>query len=363
MLFSRDPTEKVGTIEISQAAGKSHTTDVIIIGAGPVGLFAVFELGLVELKAHLVDILDRPGGQCAELYPDKPILDIPSVPVVTGEELVERLVEQIRPFEPVFHLGELAVELTKRPDGKWRFRTDLGTQIDAPVVVIAAGPGSFQPKKPPIASIEEYEGKSVFYAVRDTTQFRNKHVVIVGGGDSALDWTLNLQPIAAHVTLVHHREGFRAAENSVKKMNVLAAAGEMDFIIGKIDHLEGHDGQLSNVIIQTKAGEELSIRCDLLLPFFGLTMKLGPIVNFGLNLEANRIPVDTEKFETNVPTIFAIGDICNYPGKLKLILCGFHEAALMSQEAFRIARPDKKLKFQHTSSSSSLQKKLGVSGG
>lgn len=333
---------------------------MILIGAGPAALFAVFELGLLDLKAHIIDILDRPGGQCAELYPDKPIYDIPAVPVMTGDELIEQLMIQIKPFAPAFHLSEMATRLEPLEAGGWRVETELGTVIEAPVVAIAGGPGSFQPKKPPIAGIDEFEATSVFYAVRDKEKFRDKHIVIVGGGDSALDWTIELQPLAAQVSLVHHREGFRAVENSVNQMRALVDADKMEFHIAKIDQLNGEDGILSSVTVKPKDGDPFDITCDALLPFFGLTMKLGPIAEFGLNLHENRIPVDTEKFETNRPGIFAIGDMCAYPGKLKLILSGFHEATLMAHAAFHLARPDQKLKFQHTSASSSLQKKLGV---
>lgn len=335
-------------------------TDVIIVGAGPVGLFAVFELGLLDLKAHLVDILDRPGGQCAELYPEKPIYDIPGLPVVTGQELTDRLLEQIKPFAPSFHFSQMAERIEKLPDGKWRLVTDAGTVLEAPVIAIAAGGGSFVPKRPPIAGIEAYEGKSVFYSVRKMEQFRDKDLVIAGGGDSALDWTLNLQPIARSLTLVHHRDGFRAAPDSVNKMRALVERGAMALEIANITGLKGEGGQLSHVSVQSKDKGARDIACNALLPFFGLTMKLGPVADWGLQLHENLIPVDTEKFETSTAGIFAIGDINHYPGKLKLILSGFHEAALMAQAAFRRARPDEKLRFQYTTSSTNLQKKLGV---
>lgn len=335
-------------------------TDVIIIGAGPVGLFAVFELGLLDLKCHLVDILDKPGGQCAELYPEKPIYDIPALPVVSGQELTDRLIEQTAPFHPVFHFGQMVEGLEKQENGHWRLRTDIGTVMEAPVIVIAAGGGSFMPKKPPLQGLDDYEGSSVFYAVREVEKFRDKTLVIAGGGDSALDWCLNLQPIARQITLVHRRDDFRAAPDSVNKMRALVAAGKMDLAIGSLSQLHGQDGVINGVSITAKDAATQTIPCDTLLAFYGLTMKLGPIANFGLNLHENLIPVDTEKFETSEAGIFAIGDINHYPGKLKLILSGFHEAALMAQQAFRIIHPDKKLRFQYTTSSSDLQKKLGV---
>ncbi|HEY8190006.1 MAG TPA: NAD(P)/FAD-dependent oxidoreductase, partial [Micavibrio sp.] len=316
-----------------------HKTDVAIIGAGPVGLFAVFELGLLDLKTHLVDILDRPGGQCAELYPEKPIYDIPALPVVTGQELTDRLVEQIKPFKPVFHLSQMAEALEKRPDGSWRLTTDAGTVIEAKVLVIAAGGGSFVPKKPSIPGIGQYENRSVFYAVRSMEQFRGKRLVIAGGGDSALDWTLNLQPLAQSITLIHRRDDFRAAPDSINKMRALVAAGKMSLEIANITGLSGDNGQLRSVLLQSKMRGDYNIDADCLLAFYGLTMKLGPIAGFGLNLHENLIPVDTEKFETATPGIFAVGDINHYPGKLKLILSGFHEAALMAQQAFRIVYP------------------------
>ncbi|PHR59271.1 MAG: ferredoxin--NADP(+) reductase [Robiginitomaculum sp.] len=344
---------------ISQNPGEHHETDVIIVGAGPVGLFAVFELGLLDLKCHLVDILDRPGGQCAELYPEKPIYDIPGSPLVSGQGLTDNLLAQIKPFGAKYHLAEMATALEKTDAGKWRLTTDLGTTIEAPVVVIAAGGGSFQPKKPPIPDIAKYEGSSVFYAVREMEQFRGKNILIAGGGDSALDWALNLHDIAGSLALIHRRPDFRAAPDSVNKMRELVTTGKMELIVGQVGQLHGDDGQLSSVTIKTKEGE-FSRDVDCLLPFFGLTMKLGPVAEFGLNLHENLIPVDTEKFETSEPSVFAIGDINSYPGKLKLILSGFHEAALMSQQAFRICRPDEKLRFQYTTSSTNLQKKLGV---
>lgn len=339
---------------------KPIETDVVIVGAGPCGLFTVFELGLLDMKCHLVDILDRPGGQCAELYPEKPIYDIPAYPEISGQMLTDKLMEQIEPFNPVFHFNQMAESLKKLDNGKWRLSTDTGTVIDATCIVIAAGGGSFVPKKPPIPGIEEYEGKSVFYAVRKMEQFRDKKILIVGGGDSALDWTLNLQPIANSLTLLHRRDDFRASPDSVTKMRELVRSGAMIFETGQVKSLIGKDGILQAVEIQDKDKNIKTIECDCMLPFFGLTMKLGKIAEFGLNLDQNLIPVDTEKFETSVPGIFAVGDINTYPGKLKLILSGFHEAALMSRQAFRYCRPDAKLRFEYTTSSSSLQNKLGV---
>jgi thioredoxin reductase (NADPH) len=335
-------------------------TDALIIGAGPCGLFAVFELGLLDMKVHLVDILDKIGGQCAELYPEKPIYDIPGIPFVTGQGLVDALMEQIKPFHPTFHLNEMVETIEKIGDPGFRVTTDRGQVFEVKIVVIAAGGGSFQPKRPPINGIEPYEGTSVHYSVRKMEQFRGKRVLIVGGGDSALDWTLNLAPIASHLTLLHRRDAFRAAPDSVNKAMALVAEGKIDFVMGQVTSLEGEGGQIKHAIVKTNDGSVFNIACDALLPFFGLTMKLGPVANWGIELKGELIPVDTEKFETNVPGIFAIGDINTYPGKLKLILSGFHEVALMAQKAHRYVFPDKRLVFQYTTSSSSLQRKLGV---
>jgi len=334
-------------------------TDVVIIGAGPVGLFAVFELGLYDLKCHLIDILDRPGGQCAELYPEKPIYDIPAWPIISGQELTDKLMEQIAPFSPEFHFNRMVSGFRKLDDGRFEVVTDENETLIAPVVVVAAGGGSFQPKRPPVPGIEAYEGKSVHYSVRRVEEFRDQDLLIVGGGDSALDWTLNLQPIAKSVTLVHRRADFRAAPDSVNKMFALNEEGKVNFQVGQVTELKGDGGQISSAVIKSPDGN-VEINCTRLLPFFGLTMKLGPIAEWGLNLHENLIAVDTEKFETNIPGVFAIGDINWYPGKLKLILSGFHEAALMTQAAKRLISPDEKLVFQYTTSSTKLQKKLGV---
>jgi len=338
-------------------------TDCLIVGAGPVGLFSVFELGLLDVKVHVLDILDRPGGQCAELYPEKPIYDIPAFAKITGQGLVDNLMEQIEPFGAKMHYGEMVTTL--QPIGTaqaplFHVGTSGGLSFEAKTVLIAAGGGSFQPKKPPIPGIDAYEGSSVFYAVRKMEDFRNRNVLIVGGGDSALDWTLNLQPIAKRVTLMHRRDDFRAAPHSVEQMRALVSQGLMDLRLGQVTGLAGDAPHLSQVICRDNEGGTFEVEADRLLPFFGLTMKLGPVADWGLNLHENLIPVDTEKFETSVPGVFAIGDINWYPGKLKLILSGFHEAALAAQKIGRYVYPEKRVIFQYTTSSTSLQKKLGV---
>lgn len=341
-------------------------TDVVIIGAGPVGLFAVFELGLLDMRAHLIDILDKPGGQCAELYPEKPIYDIPGMPEVSGQALVDQLMAQAAPFNPEFHLNRMVTELRKLDENSWEVVTDEGDRFHAKVVVIAAGGGSFQPKKPPIPGIEVFEapssqnGAGVHYAVRKMEAFRDRDILISGGGDSALDWVLNLQPIAKSMTLVHRRDDFRAAPDSVNKMRALVETGDVNLHIGQITELLGDDGVLTGASLKPKEGEITTLNCDTFLPFFGLTMKLGPIADWGINLEQNLIDVDTARFATDQDGIYAIGDINTYPGKLKLILSGFHEAALMAHDAFKRVHPDQKLTFQYTTSSTNLQKKLGV---
>jgi len=337
-------------------------TDVLIVGAGPCGLFAVFQLGLLDMKAHLVDILDKIGGQCAELYPEKPIYDIPGVPYVTAQGHVEALMAQIKPFSPTFHLQEMVEKVEKIGDPLFRVTTDRGKVFEVKIVVVAAGGGSFQPKRPPIPGIEAYEGNSVYYSVRQMETFRGKRLLVVGGGDSALDWTLNLAPIASHLTLLHRRSDFRAAPDSVNKMMALVGEGKIDFVLGQVASLEGDAGRIAKAIVKRNDGSNFEIACDAILPFFGLTMKLGPVARWGIEMkDGELIPVDTAAFETSVPGIFAIGDINWYPGKLKLILSGFHEAALMAQKAHRYVYPDKRLVFQYTTSSTSLQKKLGVS--
>jgi thioredoxin reductase (NADPH) len=341
--------------------GEPIKTDVLIIGAGPCGLFAIFELGLLDMKAHVVDILDKIGGQCAELYPEKPIYDIPGIPYVTGQGICDALMAQVKPFAATFHLQEMVHSIEQIGNPLFRVTTDRGNVFEIKVIVVAAGGGSFQPKRPPIPGIEAYENTSVHYSVRQMEVFRGRRLLIVGGGDSALDWTLNLAPVASHVTLLHRRSEFRAAPASVYKMMSLVAEGRIDFVLGQVSALQGKDGQIAKAVVKRNDGSNFEIACDALLPFFGLTMKLGPVADWGLKMkDGEYIVVDTATFESSVPGIFAIGDINWYPGKLKLILCGFHEAALMAQKAHRYVFPDKRLVFQYTTSSTSLQKKLGV---
>ena len=340
-------------------SNKVIETDVVIIGAGPVGLFAVFELGLLDMKCDVIDILDKPGGQCAELYPDKPIYDIPGIPEISGGEFTKSLLEHIKPFNPEFHLSTIVSELKQINNDLWEVVTDSDKIFHTKVIVIAAGGGSFQPKKPPINGIDDYEGKSVFYSIKNIESFYNKEISIVGGGDSALDWALTLHKKSKNLTLIHRRKEFRAAPDTVNKIMKLIDDGSINFELGQVKELVGCDGQLNKIICKDKEKEK-EIKCETMLPFFGLTMKLGPVANWGLNLEQNLIKVNTETFETNQKGIFAIGDINYYPGKLKLILCGFHEGALMAQKAHQYIYPDKKVIFQYTTSSSKLQKKLGV---
>ena len=335
-------------------------TDVVIVGAGPVGLFAVFELGMLDIRAHVVDILGGPGGQCAELYPEKPIYDIPGLPSVTGRQLTDNLLEQIRPFGATFHFSQMVGGLEPTADDRFLLTTDAGVRFDAKVVVIAAGSGSFQPRRPPIGGIEAYEARSVHYAVRQMEAFRGKRVLILGGGDSALDWTLNLAPIAQRLTLMHRRDAFGGAPDSVNRMRRLVEDGVIDLVIGQVSGLAGEDGVLRAVTARLADGSTREIEAEAMLPFFGLAAKLGPIADWGLDLEGSLIPVDTERFETSTPGVYAIGDIAAYPGKLKLILSGFHEAALMAHAAARRINPDRKIVFQHSTSSTVLQEKLRV---
>lgn len=335
-------------------------TDALIIGAGPVGLFQVFELGLLEVKAHVIDALPIIGGQCIELYPDKPIYDIPAVPICTGKQLTENLLAQIKPFEPTFHLGQEVTELAQRTDGRFDVSSTSGTQFIAKTVFIAAGVGAFQPRLLKVDGIEQFENKQLFYRVKDPARFANRHIVVVGGGDSALDWTLDLIKQAASVTLIHRRDQFRAAPASVSKMQALCENLEMQFILGQITGFEEKNGTLSEIKVTGNDSVVRRLPLDDLLVFFGLSPKLGPIAHWNLALERKQIIVDTEKFETNIPGIFAVGDINTYPGKKKLILSGFHEAALAAFGAANYIFPEKKVHLQYTTTSTKLHKVLGV---
>ena len=336
-----------------------NKSDVIIIGAGPCGLFAVFELGLLGLKSIVIDILDRPGGQCAELYPEKPIYDIPSRSKVTGRELTDSLMEQIKPFEPKMYFSQRADSLIKLSNGNWKIKTDLGIELEAPIICIAGGGGSFTPKKPRINDIDSFENKSLFYSVRKIEKFKGKNLVIAGGGDSALDWVLALNAQVNSMHLIHRRSEFRAMNDTVDKVKLLEKQGKLNIHVGEIDSLNGGNGNLESVTIKNKLEDKnYKVDCDSMLAFYGLTMKLGPIADWGINMDKNRILVDTEKFQTSEKGIFCIGDMCSYPGKLNLILSGFHEAALMAHGCFNIARPNEKLRFEYTTTSKNLQNKL-----
>jgi thioredoxin reductase (NADPH) len=331
-------------------------TDIIIIGAGPAGLFAVFEAGLLKLRCHLIDILPSPGGQCSELYPKKPIYDIPGHPEILAGDLVENLLNQCSQFQPGFTLGESAEKISKNSKGLFTVITDKGTAHQAPVVAIAGGLGGFHPRKPIISNIESYEGKGVSYFVKDPTLYKNKNVLIAGGGDSALDWTIELANIASNVTLIHRRNEFRGVMDSVEKVQKLKNKNKINLITpAEVVSLTGDD-KLKSVEIKIKNSENIKLNVDYFIPLFGLTPKLGPISDWGLEIEKKSIKVDnTLNYQTNIPGIFAIGDINTYPGKLKLILCGFHEAAMMCRSAYKIINPDKKLVLQYTTVS-------GVSG-
>ncbi len=323
-------------------------TDILIIGAGPVGLFTVFEAGLLKLKCHLVDALPMIGGQLSEIYPKKPIYDIPGYPSVLAGELVDNLMEQIEPFKPGFTLGERAESIEKVGEKMYELTTNRGTKIQAPVIAIAAGLGCFEPRKPPIPNIEQFEDKGVDYMVKDPEKFRDKNLLIAGGGDSALDWTIELASIAKEVTLIHRRTSFRGALDSVDKVMELAKAKKVNLITEAQAIGVNGNGVLKEVVIKSKAEGEFVKPVDNFIPLFGLTPKLGPIAEWGLNINKNAIEVDTKDYSTNVPGVYAIGDINTYEGKLKLILCGFHEGTLMVQSAFKYIYPDAKLSFKYT---------------
>ena len=335
-------------------------TDAVIVGAGPVGLFQVFELGLLEIKAHVIDSLTAVGGQCVELYPDKPIYDIPAVPVCTGQELTDNLLKQIEPFEPTFHLGQEVTLVAQREDGRFDLETSTGTHFITKTIFIAAGVGSFQPRTIKVDGIDAFEGSQLFYRVKDPARFAGRNIVICGGGDSALDWALNLQKKAESVILLHRRDDFRAAPASVAKMKALCDDYAMQLVIGQVSGFETKDGKLAEIKVTGADGVTRRLPLDDLLVFFGLSPKLGPIAEWGLDIERKQLKVDTEKFETNVPGIFAVGDINVYPGKKKLILSGFHEAALAAFGAAPYIFPDKKIHMQYTTTSPKLHKILGV---
>jgi thioredoxin reductase (NADPH) len=334
-------------------------TDAVIIGAGPVGLFSVFELGILGLNAHIIDNLDKIGGQCIELYPDKPIYDIPGVPDCTGEDLIKNLLQQIKPFKPEFHLNQRVNELKKNNE-LWNVITSDNKIFETPNIIIAGGVGSFEPRKVDIKNVEKFEGKSFYYSVKDKSKFKDQIVAVFGGGDSALDWTLELSNIAKKVYLIHRRDNFKGAPHTLNKIKGIAKSGKIE--IKTFYQLKGINGDknLENIEIQKNNEAIETLKIDSVIAFFGLKMELGPIANWGLNLEEKSILVNTKNFQTNEKGIFAIGDICTYPGKLKLILSGFHEGALAARECFVRARPNENLVFQYTTSSTQIHKRLGI---
>ncbi len=363
--FRMDKSNTFTTHHASTVAADIIETDAVIVGAGPVGLFQVFELGLLEIKAHVIDTLAHPGGQCVELYPDKPIYDIPAVPVCTGQELTDNLLKQIEPFGATFHLGQEVTTLQPQDDGRFLVETSQSTRLLTKTVFIAAGVGSFQPRTLKVDGLEKFEGSQLFYRVRNPAQFTGKNLVIVGGGDSALDWALHFVQTTTHrpesVTLIHRRDGFRAAPASVAQMHALCEQHEMQFLVGQISgYEENAEGQLHMIKVTGNDGITRRLPLDMLLVFFGLSPKLGPIAEWGLEIERKQLVVDTEKFQTNVPGIFAVGDINTYPGKKKLILSGFHEAALAAFGAAPFIFPEKKIHLQYTTTSPKLHKVLGV---
>ena len=335
-----------------------NKTDALIIGAGPTGLFCVHQLGIIGLKCEVVDNLDKIGGQCIELYPDKPIYDIPALPKCTGEELTNNLIKQIKPFKTKFHLNERVQEIKKNKNN-WIVKTNKGTEFETPNIIIAGGVGSFEPRKFPSEDCEKFEKKQIFYSIRDKEIFKDKIITIFGGGDSALDWAIELSNMSK-IILVHRRDDFRGAQSSIDKIYELKKENKIKIYTKyQLNSTEGKD-KLESIIIKHEDGSEKKIETDYVLGFFGLIMKLGPINDWGLNIDKKTIPVNTKNFETNQEGIFAIGDICSYPGKLKLILSGFHEGALAARGCFRYARPDEKLRFEFTTTSKAVQERLGV---
>jgi thioredoxin reductase (NADPH) len=360
-----EPKLSPAVIQTAQAHEGPIETDAVIIGAGPVGLFQVFELGLLEIKAHVIDSLSYPGGQPIELYPDKPIYDIPAIPVCTGKELTDALLKQIEPFGATFHLGQTVTVVQKQDDGRFYVETSKGTRFLTKTIFIAAGVGAFEPRTLKVDGLDKFEGSQLFYRVKNPADFAGKNLLIVGGGDSALDWTLNFTNEgpnkAESVILVHRRDGFKAAPASVAKMKELCDAYEMQFMVGQVTGYEEKDGKLTGAKVTGGDGVTRVVPLDTLLVFFGLSPKLGPIADWGLDIERKQLVVDTEKFSTNVPGIFAVGDINTYPGKKKLILSGFHECALAAFAAAPIIFPEKgKIHLQYTTTSPKLHKVLGV---
>ena len=335
-----------------------NKTDVLIIGAGPTGLFCAHQLGIIGLSCEIVDNLDKAGGQCIELYPDKPIYDIPAIPECTGEELTNNLLRQIKPFKVKFHLNERVEEL-KKAENRWNVKTSSGVEFDVAAIVIAGGVGSFEPRKFPVKECKKFEGKSLLYSIKDKSIFKEKTISIFGGGDSALDWAIELSN-TSKVNLIHRRDGFSAAESSVQKVKELDKRGKLNLFTNyQIDSVSG-DKQIEAVKIKHDEGNIKKIKSDYVLGFFGLIMQLGPILEWGLNINKKKVEVNTENFETNIDGIFAIGDICSYPGKLKLILSGFHEGALAARGCFKYAKPDEKLRFEFTTTSKAAQERLGI---
>jgi thioredoxin reductase (NADPH) len=347
--------------EMKQADNNTVESDVVIIGAGPCGLFQVFELGLLGIRTHVIDSLNHVGGQCSELYPDKPIYDIPAVPVCSGQELIDRLMEQIKPFDAVFHLGQEVNELKKLDDGRFELGTVKHQRFITRSVVIAGGLGAFQPRPLRVKNADRFEGKNIHYRVREPERYRDKTVAILGGGDSALDWALELQKIAGRVKLLHRRKEFRATQASVDKMLALCREDKMEFIPAQIKQVNEHDGHFTGLTVKPLDSEDMqAVECDEVLVFYGLSPNLGPIAEWGLSQIRNQIEVDTEQFQTSIPGIFAIGDINTYPGKKKLILSGFHEAALAAFAIDKLLHPDKKQFLQYTTTSPIMHERLGV---